>query len=99
MIGVHRSARTSALEDAEITGIEQPTLMVYGTADPVGSVEIWRRFVGLMPRGELEVVDAGGHLVWYNDPSRSAVVWPNSSGRSPNALLPGAFAGRAVEYE
>jgi len=57
-------------EDAEIARIEQPTLMVYGTADPIGSVDIWRRFVGLMPRGELEVVDGGGHLVWYDDPSR-----------------------------
>lgn len=58
------------LEDAEIVGIEQPTLMVYGTADPIGSVGIWRRFAGRMPRGELEVVDGGGHLVWYNDPGR-----------------------------
>lgn len=57
-------------EDAEIARIEQPTLMVYGTADPIGSVDVWRRFVGLMPRGELEVVDGGGHLVWYDDPSR-----------------------------
>jgi pimeloyl-ACP methyl ester carboxylesterase len=58
------------LNDAEIAGIEQPTLMVYGTADPIGSVELWRRFVGLLPRGELEVVGEAGHLVWYDDPSR-----------------------------
>jgi pimeloyl-ACP methyl ester carboxylesterase len=58
------------LEDAEIATIEQPTLMVYGTADPVGSVDIWRRFVDRLPQGELEVVDEGGHLVWYDDPSR-----------------------------
>jgi pimeloyl-ACP methyl ester carboxylesterase len=58
------------LQDAEIAGIEQPTLMVYGTADPIGSVDIWRRFTGRLPRGELEVVNEGGHLVWYNDPSR-----------------------------
>jgi hypothetical protein len=30
----------------------------------------WRRFVGRMPRGELELVDGGGHMVWYDDPSR-----------------------------
>ncbi len=57
------------LEQDEIAGIEQPTLMVYGARDPIGSVEIWRRFVGLIPRGELEVVDGGGHLVWYDDPA------------------------------
>ncbi len=58
------------LEDTEVAGIEQPTLMVYGTADPIGSVDIWRRFVDMMPRGELELVDGGGHLVWYEDPGR-----------------------------
>jgi pimeloyl-ACP methyl ester carboxylesterase len=58
------------LEDAELARIEQPTLMVYGTADPIGSVELWRRFVGLLPQGELEVVDEAGHLVWYDDPRR-----------------------------
>jgi 2-hydroxy-6-oxonona-2,4-dienedioate hydrolase len=58
------------LAGTETAGISQPTLMVYGTADPVGSVETWRRFVGGMPEGELEVVDGGGHLVWYDDPSR-----------------------------
>jgi pimeloyl-ACP methyl ester carboxylesterase len=58
------------LTDAEIAGIAQPTLMVYGTADPGGSVDIWRQFTGRMPQGELEVVDGGGHLVWYNDPGR-----------------------------
>jgi len=58
------------LQDTEAPGIAQPTLMVYGTADPIGSVDIWRRFVGRMPRGELELVDGGGHLVWYGDPGR-----------------------------
>jgi pimeloyl-ACP methyl ester carboxylesterase len=58
------------LQDAEVAAITQPTLMVYGTADPIGSVDIWRRFVGRMPRGELELVDGGGHLVWYDDPGR-----------------------------
>jgi pimeloyl-ACP methyl ester carboxylesterase len=58
------------LTDAEIAGIEQPTLMVYGTADPIGSLDLWRRFVQLLPRGELEVVEGGGHLVWYDEPDR-----------------------------
>jgi pimeloyl-ACP methyl ester carboxylesterase len=58
------------LQDAEIAGIDQPTLMVYGTADPIGSVEIWRRFAGRLPHGELELVDGAGHLVWYDNSSR-----------------------------
>jgi pimeloyl-ACP methyl ester carboxylesterase len=58
------------LGDGELVGIGQPTLMVYGTADPIGSVDTWRRFAGRLPRAELEVVDGGGHLVWYDDPGR-----------------------------
>jgi pimeloyl-ACP methyl ester carboxylesterase len=57
------------LKDSEIAGIGQPTLMVYGTADGAGSVGIWRRFVDLLPRAELETVENGGHLVWYDDPT------------------------------
>ena len=58
------------LQDAEVDGIDQPTLMVYGTADPIGSADTWRRFVGRLPHGELELVDGAGHLVWYDDPNR-----------------------------
>jgi pimeloyl-ACP methyl ester carboxylesterase len=56
--------------NAEIAGIDQPTLMVYGTADPIGSTAVWRRFTGRLPQGELEVVEGGGHLVWYDHPGR-----------------------------
>ena len=55
------------LDDAEVAGIRQPTLMVYGTADPIGSVDIWARFVRQMPQAEIELVKGGGHLVWYDD--------------------------------
>ena len=54
---------------AEISAIESRTLMVYGTADPVGSTETWQRFVTGMARGQLELVDDGGHLVWLDDQS------------------------------
>jgi pimeloyl-ACP methyl ester carboxylesterase len=57
------------LKDSEIAGIEHPTLMIYGTADGAGSVDTWRRFVNRMTRAELETVDKGGHLVWYDDPT------------------------------
>jgi pimeloyl-ACP methyl ester carboxylesterase len=58
--------------DTELTAIPQPTLYVYGTADPVGTVDIWRRAVGLLPRGELRLVDDGGHVPWFDDPSQVA---------------------------
>jgi pimeloyl-ACP methyl ester carboxylesterase len=49
---------------------ERDTLMVYGTADPIGSTAVWRRFTGRLLQGELEVVEGGGHLVWYDHPGR-----------------------------
>jgi 2-hydroxy-6-oxonona-2,4-dienedioate hydrolase len=59
-------------EDAKLTAIQQPTLLVYGTADPVGTVDVWRRVVGLLPRGELQLVDGAGHMPWLDDPSAVA---------------------------
>lgn len=56
-------------EDAELAANQQPTLLVYGTADPVGTVETWRRVVDLLPRGELQLVDGAGHMPWLDDPS------------------------------
>jgi pimeloyl-ACP methyl ester carboxylesterase len=54
----------------EVRSIATPTLLVYGDADPVGSREIWERFVRSMPAAELEIVPAGGHVVWLDDPAR-----------------------------
>ena len=59
------------LADTEVAG-SQPTLMVYGTADPGGSVDIWRRFVGRMPRAELELIDGGGTWCGTTTPAGSA---------------------------
>lgn len=54
-------------QNAELARIQQPTLHVYGTADPVGTVETWRRGTGLLPHGELQLVDEGGHVPWFDD--------------------------------
>ena len=55
-------------EDGQLNRIQQPTLFVYGTADHVGSVDIWRRVVGELPHGELQIVDGAGHMPWFDDP-------------------------------
>ena len=54
-------------EDAELAAIQSPTLHVYGTADPVGSVDIWQRVAGVLPRGELHLVEGAGHMPWFDD--------------------------------
>lgn len=59
-----------APEPEELRQIEHPTLMVYGTADPVGSTDLWERFVERLPAGELVLVEDAGHLPWYDAASR-----------------------------
>jgi pimeloyl-ACP methyl ester carboxylesterase len=59
-------------EDAELAAIRQPTLHLYGTADPVGSADIWRRVASVLPRGELRLVEGAGHMPWFEDPGRVA---------------------------
>jgi pimeloyl-ACP methyl ester carboxylesterase len=59
-------------ERAELAAIQQPTLLVYGAADPVGTGEIWQRVADLLPRGELQLVDDAGHTPWLDDASAVA---------------------------
>jgi pimeloyl-ACP methyl ester carboxylesterase len=59
-------------DDAELAAIRQPTLYVYGTADHVGTADVWRHAVGLLPCGELRLVDGAGHMPWLDDPIRIA---------------------------
>jgi pimeloyl-ACP methyl ester carboxylesterase len=60
------------LDDAELAAIRPPTLHVYGTADPVGSADVWRRVAGVLPRGELRLVEGAGHMPWFDDPGMVA---------------------------
>ena len=39
--------------------------------DPVGTMDMWRRVVGLLPRGEMLLVEGGGHMPWLDLPVRS----------------------------
>jgi 2-hydroxy-6-oxonona-2,4-dienedioate hydrolase len=55
--------------DTELAAIQQPTLMLYGTADSVGSPAIWQRVMGGLPKGRLSIVDGAGHMVWLDDPA------------------------------
>ncbi len=54
-------------EDGELAAIAQPTLLVYGTGDPTGTLDEFRRVVDLLPRGELRLVDGAGHIPWLDD--------------------------------
>jgi 2-hydroxy-6-oxonona-2,4-dienedioate hydrolase len=63
--GSFRSGLT--FTDEELAAIEHPTLFVYGTEDPVGSVDIWRHVAELMPKGEIHTVEGAGHIPWFHD--------------------------------
>lgn len=57
-------------EDRELAALQQSILMVYGTADPVGSVDTWERVLGLPAGAELHLVDGAGHMPWFDEPSQ-----------------------------
>lgn len=60
------------LTDTELAGITQPTLMLYGTADSVGSRSVWTRVMDVIPNGRLSVVEGAGHMLWLDEPHRVA---------------------------
>ena len=60
------------LDEAELNAIANPTLMVYGSEDPVGSVDMWNRFTDSLTDAELVVLEGYGHVPWLDDPDRVA---------------------------
>ena len=55
-----------------LAGIHTPTRFVWGEEDPNGGAEIARRFVGLLPNAELELMAGVGHAPWMDDPDHCA---------------------------
>ncbi len=60
------------LDTDELQTIMTPTLVVYGSEDPVGNVEIWERFAETLGNGTLHIMTDSGHLNWYDKPNESA---------------------------
>jgi pimeloyl-ACP methyl ester carboxylesterase len=53
----------------ELAAVRQPTLVIWGSSDPVGSPEVWKRAVEALPAGELRVIDGAGHTPWLDAPN------------------------------
>jgi 2-hydroxy-6-oxonona-2,4-dienedioate hydrolase len=51
------------------SAVAQPVLVVFGTADPTGSVEIWRRYADGFPNGSFVAVERAGHAPFWDDPA------------------------------
>lgn len=62
------------LERDDLAKITAPTLMVLGDEDPIGSAELWQRFVEALPDARLEITSDGGHLPWWDDPVAVAAM-------------------------
>lgn len=56
------------LADDALARIAKPILMLFGTADPAGNPDLWRRYVERLPDGRLELVPDAGHNVFWDDP-------------------------------
>jgi pimeloyl-ACP methyl ester carboxylesterase len=66
----HRRTRPDmGLGDAELAGVRQPVLLVWGAYDSYGSPEQGRRGSAAMPNATVCVVPAG-HFPWLDEPGR-----------------------------
>jgi pimeloyl-ACP methyl ester carboxylesterase len=57
------------MEPADLGDVPQPVRMIFGSADPTGTPDLWRRFVGQLPNGELVLVPDAGHQPWWDEPA------------------------------
>lgn len=56
-----------AMDDAQLAAIDHPTLLLQGAKDPTAPMELWRRVVGILPHGEMKIIDGAGHQPWLDD--------------------------------
>ncbi len=65
-----RGARPDmALPRSELAHICQPTQLIWGDDDPMGSIDVARRVAEAIPRSELHIVQ-GGHAPWLTQAER-----------------------------
>ncbi|MGF9648319.1 alpha/beta hydrolase [Pseudarthrobacter oxydans] len=60
--------KRNMLTDAALGQIKAPALVLWTTKDPSGPVDEGRRIAGLIPNGELAVMENCGHWPQYEDP-------------------------------
>ncbi|MDX1691654.1 MAG: alpha/beta hydrolase [Acidimicrobiia bacterium] len=66
--GFRSSLRLTA---ADLGAVTVPTLLVWGSGDPVGGADVAERTADALADARLELLDAG-HLPWLGHPARSA---------------------------
>ena len=61
----------SVLTEAQLSAVDQPSLLVFARQDPMGSVRAGQRMAKALPDAELHITE-GGHCPWLNEPERIA---------------------------
>ena len=67
-------------------GSTQPSLLVYGTADPTGDVEIWRHVHDALPNGSLQLIEGPATSRGSSDATRVAERGRRASWRDRRAI-------------
>jgi 2-hydroxy-6-oxonona-2,4-dienedioate hydrolase len=68
-----RGARHEVALTAEhLSGLEHPTLLIWGDNDAFGGVDVGDEAARLLPNGELRIISGGGHVPWVGHPSEVA---------------------------
>jgi pimeloyl-ACP methyl ester carboxylesterase len=57
------------IEADDLAEVPQPVRMIFGSADPTGTPELWLRFIAQLPNGELVLVPRAGHQPWWDEPA------------------------------
>lgn len=57
------------LTERQLKHVRQPTMFLWGTNDPFGSVEVGRHISEILPSAQFHAIQGGGHLPWLDDPA------------------------------
>ena len=52
--------------EADLPRITQPTLLLWGNADPISPLAVGRHLLGRLPNAELRIIDGGDHGLVHN---------------------------------
>lgn len=55
----------------QMVNVEQPTLVIWGSEDPVHPVSAGRRAAKRVPDGRFELIEEAGHYVWLDAPDQT----------------------------
>jgi 2-hydroxy-6-oxonona-2,4-dienedioate hydrolase len=58
------------LVESDFTSVAPALSWIVGSADPIGSVDLWTRTAARIRHAEVHVIDGAGHLPWIDDPSQ-----------------------------